>query len=120
MDVPVNASGHYLPWRKAGEFVFTSGLVPRNARRDVVGVTVAEQTSKVLDKLEDVLADAGARLSDLVQVNVYLSELADWDEFNTEYSRRVSGLPPARTTIGCDLRGVLIELDAIAYIGSTT
>jgi glutamate transport system ATP-binding protein len=25
MDVPVNASGHYLPWRKAGEFVFTSG-----------------------------------------------------------------------------------------------
>lgn len=110
--------GHYSHAVRAGDFVFIAGQTPRNERREVVGTTIAEQTAAVMANVESVLAAAGASLDQVVKVNVYLAELSDAPRFDEVYRRSFPDWAPARTTIGCRLNGVLIEVDAVAFVGA--
>ena len=63
------------------------------------------------------LAAAGATLADVVRVNVHLASIADFDEFNAVYADVFAEEPrPARTTVGSELAGILVEIDCIAYV----
>jgi enamine deaminase RidA (YjgF/YER057c/UK114 family) len=71
--------------------------------------------------MEAVLRAAGASLSDVVRVNVHLSEPALFPLFDEAYRERFSEPYPARTTVGSDLSHVplaLIEMECVAYVGS--
>lgn len=116
-DVPPPA-GAYSPAVRAGPFVFVSGQVPRDPRTGaLVGDDVAEQSRQVLRNLEAVLAAAGAALTDVVSVTVYLANEDDWGTFNDVY-RGVFGAPyPSRAVVGAQLRGILVEVSAVAYLG---
>ena len=74
--------GAYSPGIVAeGRFVYVSGQAP-TVDGVVSGETAGEQTRVVLDNLAAVLAAAGASLADVVKCNVYLADIADFDEID--------------------------------------
>lgn len=109
--------GHYSPSLRAGDFVFVAGQTPRDAERRIIGTTIEEQTAATIETLRAVLADAGARLEQVVKATVHLADLRDAPRFNATYAAYFPENPPVRTTVGSVLNGVLVEIDVIAYVG---
>ena len=63
------------------------------------------------------LQAAGASLSDVVSVIVYLADIDDWGKFNTVYKELMPTPYPTRTALGANLRGIFVEMSAVAYVG---
>jgi 2-iminobutanoate/2-iminopropanoate deaminase len=63
-----------------------------------------------------VLEQAGASLSDVVSVTVYLAHADDWAAMNEVYEKMFHAPYPTRTTVGAELRGILVEISAVAYV----
>ncbi|MEA3084370.1 MAG: 2-iminobutanoate/2-iminopropanoate deaminase [Paraburkholderia sp.] len=112
--------GHYSLWRRAGGLIFVAGQVPRDPKRNILGETIEEQTTAVLNNLRLVLEDAGTDFSRLVRVQAYLSDMSDFQRFNAVYAEMMGTAAPVRTTIGCALNGVLVEIDAVAEPGESS
>jgi 2-iminobutanoate/2-iminopropanoate deaminase len=113
--------GAYSPAVKAGGFVFVSGQIPRDpASGELVGDDVESQTRQVIRNIERALEAADASLSDVVSMVVYLADVDDWGRFNTVYKELMSPPYPTRTAVGANLRGILIEISAVAYAGTGT
>ena len=114
-DVPPPV-GAYSPAVRAGDFVFVSGQVPRDpATGQLVGDDITSQTKQVMRNVERALGIAGASLTDIVSVVVYLANVDDWGTFNTVYKELMAPPFPTRTAVGADLRGILVEISAVAY-----
>jgi 2-iminobutanoate/2-iminopropanoate deaminase len=110
--------GAYSPGVRAGDLVFVSGQVPRDPRTGaLVGDDVAEQTRQVLRNMSGVLAASGASLADVVSVTVYLASIDDWGTFDAVYREHFSPPFPTRTALGASLRGIHVEISAVAYVG---
>ncbi|HEY9870749.1 MAG TPA: RidA family protein [Candidatus Obscuribacterales bacterium] len=123
---PLGAYSHAV---RAGSLLFLSGQGARdpNTGREV-GVTLDEsgnvisydiqaQTHAVIANITTVLTAAGLTLTDLVDVNVFLADIKDFQKFNEVYAQYFSfDGPPARTTIqAAALPGKnFIEIKAIA------
>ena len=80
--------------------------------------TIEEHTKGVLDIIEKNLIDAGSSLAKVVKVNVYLSDINNFDRMNSVYKTRNWGdVRPARTTIApAALPGehAIVEIECIA------
>lgn len=118
-DVPAPV-GAYSPAVRAGNLLFVSGQVPRDPRTGALGADdIAGQTRQVLRNLEHVLAAASATLADVVSVTVYLADENDWTAFNDVYRTVFRSPYPSRTAVGARLRGILVEVSAIAVLPDT-
>jgi len=116
-DYPAPA-GPYSPAVRAGDFVYVSGQVPRDPRSgDLLGATIEEQAQGTLANLRRVLTAAGASMEDVVSVVVYLADENDWGAFNAVYREAFRAPYPSRTVVGAGLRGVLVEISAVAFLG---
>lgn len=94
---PVGPYSHALA---CGGLLFLSGqtgLVP--ATGELAG-DLAAQTRQVFANIGAVLAAAGATLEDVLAVDVFLTDLGRFAEFNTIYAEYFSSHKPARTTVG--------------------
>jgi 2-iminobutanoate/2-iminopropanoate deaminase len=117
-DVPPPV-GAYSPAARAGGFVFVSGQVPRDpVTGALVGDDVESQTEQVIRNIKRALEAAGASLSDVVSVIVYLADIDDWGRFNVKYKDLMPTPYPTRTALGANLRGILVEISAVAYVGA--
>src|SRR3954464_12227022 len=115
-DVP-SPKGPYTPAVRAGNFIYVSGQVPRDPRTgDLSGDDVATQTRQALSNLQRVLEQADASLGDVVSVTVYLARVDDWAATNEVYTEMFHPPFPSRTTVGAELRGILVEVSAVAYV----
>jgi 2-iminobutanoate/2-iminopropanoate deaminase len=115
-DLPPPA-GAYSPGVRAGNLLFISGQTPRDpATGQIVGSTVEEQTRVTLANLARILNAGGAALTNVVSVTVYLSDENDWGTFDKVYRTVFSAPFPTRAVIGASLRGILVEISAIAYV----
>lgn len=111
-------AGPYSPAVRAGDLVFVSGQVPRDPKTGaLVGATVEEQARQTLANLRRALEAAGAKVADVVSVTVYLADENDWGTFNGVYTSVFTKPYPTRTVVGAQLRGVLVEISAIAWLG---
>ena len=50
------------------------------------------------------------------EVGVYLADLSDFAEMNEVYEQYVTKPYPARTTVGCQLPNIMLEVDCIAVV----
>jgi 2-iminobutanoate/2-iminopropanoate deaminase len=117
-DVPAPA-GAYSPAARAGGFVFVSGQVPRDPTTGkLVGQDIESQTKQVVTNVQRALRAAGAELSDVVSVIVYLADIDDWGRFNEAYKTLMPTPYPTRTALGANLRGILVEMSAVAFVGT--
>lgn len=111
-------AGAYSQGIQAGDFLFISGQGPVDPiSGQVAGNTIEEQTARTLENLRAILEASGATLADVVKVTVYLSDIALFERYNRIYATYFPDPKPARTTIGAPLKDILIEMDAIAYLG---
>ena len=111
-------TGAYSQAIRAGDFLFISGQGPLDpVTLEVRGETVEEQTEQTLRNLESIAAAAGGGLGDVVKVSAFLSSIDLFPAFNATYERVFATEPrPARTTIGAELRDIMVEIDAVLYL----
>jgi 2-iminobutanoate/2-iminopropanoate deaminase len=96
-----SAIGPYSHAIDDGTHVFCSGQTPIDPATGALKVGgVGDQTHQCFDNLFAVLADGGLGSDDVVKVNVYLTDMADFAEMNEAYRSRFTSPFPARTTIG--------------------
>jgi 2-iminobutanoate/2-iminopropanoate deaminase len=113
-DVPT-PKGAYSPGVRVGDLLFVSGQVPRDVRTgELLGDDIRAQSRGVLANLRRVLEAGGASLDDVVAVTVYLADVDDWGTFNEVYRETFSPPYPTRTAVGAQLRGILVEVNAVA------
>lgn len=118
-DVTTPPNRPYSQAVTAGPIVAVSGQTPVDPDGSTVGVgDPAAQTECVLDRIEQLLHDAGAEMSDVVKVTVYLSDFEHFAAFNQVYGERFAEPRPARTSVACSLvkPEYLVEIDALAVI----
>lgn len=110
--------GAYSQGLRAGDFVFVSGQGPLDPTTgQIVGDTIEEQTTRVLENIKAILEAGGAGMADVVKVTAHLSDLENFERYNKVYATYFPDPKPTRTTVGSQLLGILVEIDAIAYVG---
>jgi len=71
---------------------------------DAPGTSVAEQTRSVLSRIDELLSEAGSDRSKLPTANIWLSDIATFDEMNSVWDAWVAdGNPPARACVEAKL-----------------
>lgn len=112
--------GPYSQAIKLGNFLFVSGQIPIDpATNEVVKGGIKEQTERVLENVKAILEAANMTLNDVIMAFVYLSDMADFPQFNEVYSRYFKERPPARVTVAVKSlpRDVKVEIAVIAGKG---
>ena len=119
--------GRFPHAKRAGDFVYVSGTSSRRPDDTFVGVDIVDgekvldiraQTRAVIENIGDILAAAGADLSDLVQVTSYLVDMTDFAAYNEVYAEFFTESGPTRTTVAVrelPHPDLLIEIQAVAY-----
>jgi 2-iminobutanoate/2-iminopropanoate deaminase len=96
------AVGPYSHAVRANGLVFLSGQTPIDpATGKLADGDVARQTRQCFANLFHVLAAAGLTPDDVVNVQVYLTDMNDFAAMNAVYAEQFAKPYPARTTIGC-------------------
>jgi 2-iminobutanoate/2-iminopropanoate deaminase len=104
---------------RAGEFIFVSGMVGFGPDGQIVEGGITSETDRIMADVADILKRAGGSLQNIVKVNVYLVDTADFSAFNRAYSKYFRDAPPARACVVTGLTiGARIEMDFIAYTGA--
>jgi 2-iminobutanoate/2-iminopropanoate deaminase len=109
--------GHYSHAVAGGGLVFVSGqlpIAPDGTRLNAA--SFAEQAQQVLDNVALALAGAGSSVEKLLQVRVYVTDIASWPEFNTIYAQWAGAARPARAVVPVPQLhyGFKIEVEAVA------
>jgi 2-iminobutanoate/2-iminopropanoate deaminase len=116
-DQAPTPAGPYSQAMAAGQLVFVSGQRPVDPVTGALAVGVEAQSEQVLKNVAAILEAAGSSMGDVVKVTAHLADLGDFAIFNDVYTRYFSPPFPARTTVGSQLRGILVEVDVIAVKG---
>ncbi|MFX1285818.1 MAG: RidA family protein [Promethearchaeota archaeon] len=79
-------------------------------------VDIKTQTRQIIEKIENILSEVNAFLSDIVKTTIYLADINDFAAVNEEYAKSFPSDPPARATIQVVALplGARIEIEAIA------
>ena len=113
--------GPYNQAIKAGKFIYCSGQIaidPVSNEINCLG-NIEKETTQVLKNLLAVLNAGGAKVEDVIKTTIYLTDLKNFQTVNTIYSNFFDvGNPPARACVEVSSlpKGVLIEIDCIAYL----
>ena len=122
--------GPYPHARRVGDFIFVSGMGPRKpGTKEIPGVTldpqgnvlshdIEVQTCSVIENIRIVLQEAGADLSDVVDVQVFLTHMkGDFQKFNKVYGEFFKEIGATRTTVEVLSlpTPIAVELKVIAY-----
>ncbi len=100
----------------SGGLVFISGQGPVNPETGTMPDAFADQVRQTLTNVQTILEASGSSLDDVVKVNAYVTDLTRFQEFNEVYGEFFRHDPPARTTVGASLLGILVEVDCIARL----
>jgi 2-iminobutanoate/2-iminopropanoate deaminase len=85
----------------------------------VVSGTIEQETRHTLENVVRVVQAAGGSRDDIVKCQVHLNDISQFDRFNAAYAEFFGDtVLPARTTVGSNLPGIKIEIDAVARIDS--
>jgi 2-aminomuconate deaminase len=121
--------GAYPHARRLGGLLFLSGVGPRRpgtgeipgVTRDASGRIVAHdirvQTRAAIDNVGRILEEAGSSLDRVVDVTVFLVDMArDFAAYNEVWAERFGAIQPARTTVqvGALPTPIAVELKVIA------
>jgi len=113
--------GPYNQAIKAGNFIYCSGQIainPKTNQIDCFG-DIKGETTQVLKNLQAVLKAGGATLDSVVKTTIFLKDINHFQTVNEIYSDFFKREPsPARACVEVSSlpKGVLIEIDCVAYI----
>lgn len=114
-DLPA-PKGHYSPGLGHGDLVFVSGQLPLDPDTGtVVSPDIMAQTHRALDQVASILTAGGSDLSQVLQLTIYLTDLAHWGAVNAVCAERFGDHRPTRAIVPCGPLhfGALVEITAI-------
>lgn len=119
-DQAPQAIGTYSQAVKAGNTVYLSGqiaLVP--ATMEIIDGDFEAQAVQVFENLQAVCVAAGGSMDEIVKVNLYLTDLANFTIVNEVMARYFSQPYPARAAVQVAAlpKGVAFEAEAVMVIG---
>ncbi len=127
--------GAYPHAKRAGDFLYLSGVGPRQrGTKEIPGVTLDSdgklvdhdielQCRSCFDNVKAILEDAGASWNDIVDVLVFLTDMdGDFKRYNKVYAEYFAGEGnpnPTRTTIeiNCLPTPIAVEVKVVAFTG---
>ncbi|MGM0571039.1 RidA family protein [Marinobacter sp.] len=118
-DAAPEAIGTYSQAVKAGDTVYLSGQIPLDPETmEVVAGDFADKTRRVFENLKAVCEAAGGGLQDIVKLNIYMTDLANFATVNEVMATYFQEPYPARAAIGVAAlpKGVPVEMDAVMVI----
>ncbi|MEE3481381.1 MAG: Rid family detoxifying hydrolase [Lachnospiraceae bacterium] len=113
------AIGPYSQAIVAGDFVFTSGVIPADAKTGIIPASVDEQFMRALHNLREVLVAAGSDQDHVIRTTVYMKDLKNFDRFNELYGKMFHNKPlPARSCVQVAAlpKDVECEIEATALL----
>jgi reactive intermediate/imine deaminase len=112
------AIGTYSQAIKVGDTVYLSGQIPLDPVIMTLVDGIEAQVEQVFRNLTAVCEAAGGELSDIVKLNIFLTDLSHFATVNDIMARHFSQPYPARAAIGVGAlpRGSLVEMDGVMVI----
>ncbi len=100
----------------SSDLVFLEGILPETDGRILSDLSIEEQTTVCLDRLESILSSRAVPLENVMKVEVQLTDIDDRAAVDGVYRTRFDGAYPPRTTVGvCALPGgAAVQLDVVA------
>ena len=120
-DAAPAAVGPYSQAVRAGEFIFVSGQLGLDPQTGaLVEGGIEKQADRALSNLKAILEAAGSSMQAIVKTTVLLQSIGDFKTMNGVYETYFTGDPPARAAFGVGALplGALVEIEAVAYVGS--
>ena len=121
--------GKFPHIKRAGDFLFVSGISSRRQDGSFEGATVDEignveldikqQTRAVLENIRDILHSEGADLKDIVDLSTFLVNINDFKGYNETYAEFFDTNGPTRTTVAVHQLPhplILIEIKVTAFM----
>jgi len=123
--------GAYPHARRVGNLLFLSGVGPRDPKTNAIvgnvydvdgrllSYDIEAQCRQVFANVRAVLEASGARWEDLLDVTVFLTDMAhDFPAYNRLYAEHFAGVDACRTTLGITSlpTPIAIELKCIAAL----
>jgi reactive intermediate/imine deaminase len=118
-DKAPRAIGTYSQAVRAGQTVYLSGQIPLDpVTMTLVDGEIDPQIRRVFENLKAVAEAANGNLSDIVKLNVFLTDLGHFSRVNEIMSEYFSEPYPARAAIGVAAlpRGANVEMDAVLIL----
>ena len=114
------SNGHYSQVVEHNGTLYLSGQLPVDPATKQIPGSIEEQTRVVLSKIGLLLNESGSSKHHVLQMRVYISDIALWDQVNAVYSEFFGDHKPARCIVPTrELHfGSLIEVEATAATGS--
>ena len=116
-DAPKSAL--YSQAIKVGPTIYVTGVPGIDPLSNkVAGPTIQEQTRQALMNCENILRAGGAKLDDVVEVQVLIARPSDFAGMNEEYARWFPSDPPTRyaAKLGAEIPGLLVSIRMTACL----
>ena len=120
-DKAPQAIGTYSQAVKAGKTVYLSGQIPLVPETmAMVDGDIEQQIRRVFDNLGAVAEAAGGSLADIVKLNIFLVDLANFATVNEVMADYFTEPYPARAAIGVASlpKGAGVEMDGVMELDS--
>lgn len=105
---------------KMGNIVEVTGTVAVDEQGKIAGAgNVYEQTKFIIQKIEKVLHQAGAKLSDVVRTRMFVTNISLWEEYGRAHGEFFKTIKPCTTLVEVSKLispEYLIEIEATAII----
>lgn len=114
------AIGPYSQAVQVNKTIYVSGQIPIDpATGEFAGEDIAAQTRQSLTNIRQILAAAGADMTNVVKTTVLLSDIADFAAMNEVYAEFFAEPYPARAAFQAAAipKGAKVEIEAIAVLG---
>lgn len=100
----------------AGNTLYVAGQQGPDAQGKVTGTDITLQTTNAIAAVKKVIEHAGFKMTDVVAVTVYVTDLNDVKKMNDVYVKLMPDPKPARATVQVAglIGGARIEMSAIA------
>lgn len=114
------AIGTYSQAVKVGDTVYMSGQIGLDPSSMQLVDGIDAQIVRVFENLKAVAEAAGGSLADVVKLNVFLTDLANFAKVNETMAKYFSEPFPARAAVGVKElpRGALVEADAVMCLAA--
>jgi 2-iminobutanoate/2-iminopropanoate deaminase len=100
----------------AGNTLYVAGQQGPDSNGKVTGTDITVQTTNTIAVIEKIVTKAGFKMTDIVSVTVYVTDLNDVPKMNDVYKKLMPDPKPARATVQVAglIGGAKIEISAIA------